>query len=329
MLSKIFSTSIIIILILLNSCSNSERPFKKISSSAKYHYGDTLPVSESVGFELNVNGEAAEADSYIIVDRKMFNIGVNNLEFTAEGENKKITRKVVVYPIEAPVDLDYRIIKEYHHNPDVFTQGLELFSGKIYESGGQYKKSKLFRYSLDMPNKKLEYSFDDDVFAEGLTVLGNNLYVLSWREHLIFKFNPENLELINRKKTPIDFEGWGLTNNGKHLIISDGSNSLFFLNPDDYSISKILQVYNNRGKLKYLNELEHVDDLILANSLDNSVVYGIDVNSGENLYEIDFKKLADIHKRQGVLNGIARLKNGNFLITGKNWDKMYEVEIDF
>jgi len=327
---KILSSLVLIYTIFIQSCERADIPFSKINTSTHYHFGDTLTLTKNYNFGLKVNGWPQKPGNEKFIDSSFYTIGDNTLEFLYEidGKTKITKRQIVVYPDVPPKNLKFHIVKSYNHGTSIYTEGLEEYEGNIYESAGEYKKSKLLKYHKTNSAKNKEYIYDNNIFAEGITILNDTLYGLSYREHKIFRFNPKDLELIDVKSTPIDFEGWGLTNDGKSLIMSDGTNSIYYLSPKDYSIKKILQVYNNRGKQIYLNELEYVDGLIYANIFTADVVVGIDANSGAVLYDLDFSEISSKHKKQGVLNGIAKLKNGNFLFTGKHWDKTYEVKID-
>ena len=330
MVTKVLSTLALIYIVILQSCERTEIPLSKINASTEYHFGDTLMVSDDVDFGVEVNGWPIKPGEEKFIDSSFYRIGENTLDFILEvdGETKNVKRKVIIYPSNAPIELSFDIIKSYNHGTDIYTEGLELYKGNIYESGGEYKKSRLIKYKITDSSNRKEYTYSKDIFAEGITILNDVVYGLSYREHKIFRFNPENLELIDVKNTPIDFEGWGLTNDGESLIMSDGTNNIYYLNPEDYSISKILQVYTNKGKQIFVNELEFVDGLIYANVFTKAYIVVINANTGAVLYKIDFSNISAMHKNQGVINGIAKLENGNFLITGKHWDKMYEIKID-
>ncbi|MCK5782407.1 MAG: glutaminyl-peptide cyclotransferase [Flavobacteriales bacterium] len=325
--SKLFIVVYFFYAIIFQSCDRVESPFSDINISTKYHFGDSLNVSTGIDYSLEING--VKAKSNIIVDSSVYRIGENTLKlsYKLDGEEKVIKRSIIVYPKYAPKELSYIIVKEYNHGTDIYTEGLEEYKGEIYESGGEYKKSKRIKYSIEKEKNRIEEKYTDDIFAEGITILNDTLYGLTYREYKIFKFDPISLKLLDVKKTPIDFEGWGLTNDGSDLIMSDGSNNIYYISPADYSIKKILQIYSNNGKLMYINELEYVDGLIYANVFMKDIIVVFEAESGSLLYKLNLHEIAVKHKKQGVLNGIAKLKNGNFLITGKHWDKLYEINI--
>lgn len=328
MISKISTLLVIVYTFAFQACERKKTPLADINTSTVYHFGDTLKISSDIDFELTVNN--IKINNNRIIDSSIFRIGENNLNFVYffEGKNKQAKRKIIVYPSNVVIQLKYEIIKQHSHGTDIYTEGLEQHEGKIFESGGEYKKSKLIKYSINSETEREKYEYDEDIFAEGITILNNKIYGLTYRKHKILTFRTDDLSLIDSRNTPIDFEGWGLTNDGKHLIMSDGTNNIFFLDPNSYSIEKILQVFDTTGKIKYVNELEFVDGYIFANVFTKDNIIIIDYNTGAVLYNIDFSNLAEKHRKQGVLNGIAKLDNGNFLITGKHWDTMYEINIE-
>lgn len=328
MISKILTTLVIIYTLAIQTCEREKKPFTDIDTSTVYHFGDTLKIWSDIDFDLTVNN--IKSKNKRTIDSTIFRIGENNLnfEYSFESKNKQAKRKVIVYPKNTPIELKYKVINTYNHGTDIYTEGLELYKGKIYESGGEYKKSKLIKYDIGSEEKIEFYEYDDDIFAEGITILNDKIYGLTYRKHKILTLNPDDLSLIDIRNTPIDFEGWGMTNDGKNLIMSDGTNNVYFLDPNSYSIQKILQVYNNKGPIKYVNELEYVDGLLFANVFTKDNIIVIDYKTGAVLYNLKFDNIAKKHKRQGVLNGIAKLNNGNFLVTGKHWNKMYEVSIE-
>jgi len=330
MIPKILTTLFVAYTLIFQACERTEVSFSKINKSTEYHFGDTLLVPSNYEFGVEVNGWPIKPGMERVVDSSFYVVGENNLKFTyqLDGKDKIAVRKVIVYPSKSPKELSYDIVKSYNHGTDIYTEGLELYNDKIYESGGEYKKSKLIKYSKIDEDSREEYVYPKNVFAEGITILNDTLYGLSYREHKIFRFNPNTLELIDAKNTPIDFEGWGLTNDGTSLLMSDGSNNVYYLNPKDYSIGKILQVYSHKGKIIYVNELEYVDGVIYANVFMQDIIIVIDAKTGAVLASLNLADISAVHKKQGVLNGIAKLENGNFLITGKHWDKMYEISID-
>lgn len=239
--------------------------------------------------------------------------------------------------IAAPA-LDYMIVAERTHKPILFTQGLQLENGFFYESSGLYGKSMLVTYPLGEPAStwaKLsapftkKYSLPAEFFAEGLTILDNKIYLLTWREGRLLIFDKAGLTHL--KTLNYQGEGWGLTHNGKQLIRSDGSNKLYFHNPDDFSTIKTLPIKDGQQAVAQLNELEFVDGFIWANIWHSDQIIKIDPATGSVVGKVDLaevRKKLNLTNNEQVLNGIAWDKEKNaFWVTGKNWPKMFLIKI--
>jgi glutamine cyclotransferase len=186
---------------------------------------------------------------------------------------------------------------------------------------------------LDFKNGKVIKNVDLDrsYFGEGITVLNNKLYQLTWRRGTGFVYNPNTLERISSFKYGKSKEGWGLCNDGKQLYKSDGTEAIWTLNPETLIEEDYIQVYTNKGKIGQLNELEWINGKIYANIYQRNGVAIINPKTGAVEGVIDFsplKKLVTQHPKLDVLNGIAyNSKTNTIFVTGKNWDKLFEIEI--
>lgn len=260
-------------------------------------------------------------------------LGIHTLQAEVYIDNKPITlnKNITVLNTQTPKIYKYNIINEYSHDINAYTQGLEFYKGTLYESTGQYGQSKL--RTLDFKNGKVIKNVDLDrsYFGEGLTILNDKLYQLTWRSGTGFVYNPETLERISSFKYGKSKEGWGLCNNGKQLYKSDGTEAIWTLNPETLVEEEFIQVYTNKGKIGQLNELEWIDGKIYANIYQRNGVAIIDPKTGAVEGVIDFsplKKLVTQHPKLDVLNGIAyNLETNTIFVTGKNWDKIFEVEV--
>ncbi len=240
-------------------------------------------------------------------------------------------KKVVVVNAEAPKLYTYEIVNTYPHDITSYTQGLEFYKGELYESTGQYGESKLRK--LDYKNGTVLENIDlsASYFGEGLSVLNDKIYQLTWKEGrgLVYDVNSfEQIETFNYGQSK---EGWGLCNDGQKFYKSDGTEYLWFLNPDTLAEEGSIQAYTNRGKLTNLNELEWVDGKIYANRYQKNGVAIINPKNGAIEAVIDFKALKKkVSKHQGldVLNGMAyNPETETLFVTGKRWDKLFEVKI--
>ena len=240
-------------------------------------------------------------------------------------------KKVVVVNAKPPKIYTYEIVNTYAHDITSYTQGLEFYKGDLYESTGQYGESKLRK--LDYKNGSVVKNVDlsSSYFGEGLSVLNDKIYQLTWKEGrgLVYDVNSfEQIETFNYGQSK---EGWGLCNDGQKFYKSDGSEYLWFLNPQTLAEEGSLQAYTNKGKLTNLNELEWVDGKIYANRYQKNGVAIINPQNGAIEAVIDFKALkTKVTKHQGldVLNGMAyNPKTKTLFVTGKRWDKLFEVKI--
>lgn len=221
---------------------------------------------------------------------------------------------------------DFRIEKKIPHSTGAFTQGLTYFNGHIYESCGKYGKS--FVQKLTVPDGKLvkKIKIPDKFFAEGSTLLNGKLYMCTWKKGVGFIFSSENLDLIS------DFyysgEGWGLTNNGKELILSDGSSFLKIIDSKKFKIKREIQILKNGKALENINELEFVNGHIYANIWKKDLIVIADLKTGGVIGEIDLSFPADKYREKGVLNGIAyNPEKKIFYLSGKNWPFIFAGKI--
>ncbi len=215
----------------------------------------------------------------------------------------------------------------YPHNQDSFTQGLFFHNGMMYESTGRYGYSAIMKnISIENGMYEKDYRFDSSIFGEGSVVLNNKLYMLTWKENRVFVINPDILAV--EKELPYSREGWGLTTDGRYLIASDGSSSLYFMD-EELNEVKTLTVTVNGEEASNLNELEFVDGFIWANVWMSDEILVIDKRSGKAVKVIEFGGLREEENADpnDVLNGIAyNPETEKIYITGKRWDTLYEFE---
>lgn len=246
-----------------------------------------------------------------------------------DGKSKDIDISFVVVSDITPTQMMYSKVATIPHDSKSYTQGLELLSNVLYESGGQYQMSSVRKVNPKNGTVIKNVDLPKDVFAEGLTILNGKIYQITWKEGACFIYD---LELNQLKKTSFrstNGEGWGLTNDGKSLIVSDGSHRLTYLNPETMAIEKVISVYGGNTEASYLNELEYVDGYIYANIYTTDQIAKIDASSGKVIAVADLSALKADNQDGEVLNGIAYLPNSKtFLVTGKNWKNMYEIKFN-
>lgn len=260
-----------------------------------------------------------------------FGVGIKtlNLIYTnSEGIENVDSRLIRILSDISPKKLKANILTTYSHNLNHFTQGLEFNDGKLYESTGLNGESKIAQISLNQDKPVLEKSIDSEYFGEGITILNNELYQITWQNQTCFIYDKNTFEL--KKKISYTGEGWGLCNNGEHIIMSNGSSQLTFRNPETFQIERTIDVYDNVGERMKLNELEYINGKIFANVWMLDIILEIDPQTGKVLSEIDCSEV--VSKGQGsgeVLNGIAyNSKTNKIYLTGKKWAKLLEVKFE-
>ena len=251
------------------------------------------------------------------------------------GGDKTVIEDDSIKPKPIPA-INYTVVAEYPHDTSAYTQGLEFYNGKLYEATGDYKTSSL--RITDYKTGKVEKKHmmgTDSIFGEGITIFKNKIYQLTWESNIVYVYDANNIDKPIKTFT-WPYEGWGITNNGTDLIISDGSSKLFFVNADDFRLKSTISVTENEDPVERLNELEYIDGFVYANIWQKDIIVKIDPTSGfiiakMDLKDFDKKFFADkiVPERTDVLNGIAYdSATKKFLITGKRWPKMFELKFN-
>ena len=232
-------------------------------------------------------------------------------------------------PEELTPYMTYEIIKTYPHAPQAFTQGLVYHQGVLYESTGLYGESSLRKVDLESGNVLARVDLPADYFAEGMVIFDDQIFQLTWRENTGFVYTLEDFSLIQQFSYPT--EGWGLTHDGQNLIFSDGSSTLYFMNPSTFEIMESIAVTYQDQAIMRLNELEYIRGEIFVNIWQTDDIVRIDPQTGQVLGWIDLRGILPEDLRTSetdVLNGIAYDQEGDRLfITGKRWPRLYEIRL--
>lgn len=262
-------------------------------------------------------------------------IACNNEENKTENISSEPT-------LPAPQNLSYTVVNAYPHDTAAFTQGLEWYGEILLESTGLYGKSTLRQVEPMNGKSKKQINNEKDIFAEGITVWRDTVYQLSWENHLIFLYDAKTLKLLGTKNW--NYQGWGITNDGNALIISDGSDKLYFVEPYSMQVKNILSVKDHMGPVNNLNELEMIEGYIYANRWQYEYILKIDPKNGNVVATID---LTDILRKNSksdlsylsqnnstaqingaVLNGIAyNAAKKTIFVTGKLWPEIFEIKL--
>jgi len=224
--------------------------------------------------------------------------------------------------------MTYEVLNIFPHDPQAFTQGLVYHEGYLYESTGLYGGSSLRKVELETGEVLRKVDLSEAYFAEGLALYEDRLFQLTWREGTGFIYGLEDFSLIDQ--FVYQTEGWGLTHDGERLIMSDGTNNLYFLDPNTLQITKTLEVTFMGEEIVRLNELEYIRGEIYANIWQTDYIVRIDPTTGDVLGWIDLGGILPEDLRGGtdVLNGIAYDQEGDRLfVTGKFWPQLYEIQL--
>jgi glutamine cyclotransferase len=239
---------------------------------------------------------------------------------------------VDVNTVPPPPAINYSVVNIYPHDTASFTQGLVWYNNSLYEGTGYRGFSKLLKVNLKDGKATKALSLDAVYFGEGITILDNKIYQLTWEEHKVLVYDATIFKKINEFVWPS--EGWGITHNGKELLISTGSSNLYVVNPADFKILRTIAVNDNNGPVANLNELEFVKGFVYANIWQSDYIVKINPADGKVVGRIDcsgllYKNSIPFDERhKDVLNGIAydSVKN-SFYITGKWWPALFEVKL--
>ena len=325
------------ILLILNCSSDLNSGFKiQIkSSSDKILLDDEIFINvispnnkiiDSIEYYLNgglVSNEVKLAD---------YKVGENNVsvKIFSNNETISINKKFDIYSNIEPEILTYNVISEYTHDKNAYTQGLEFYKNQLYESTGLNGKSTLRKSDYKSGEILNIVNLDYEYFGEGLTVINDKIYQLTWKNNIgiIYDLDFNKIGTFDYGKSK---EGWGLCNDGSFIYKSDGTNKIWVLDPETLQEIRFIEVLTNKSRIKNINELEYIDGKIYANTyqFNRDVVIVINPLNGVVERVIDFSGIRDRVSQKAdldVMNGIAYFE-GKMFVTGKNWDKLFEVEI--
>ena len=221
----------------------------------------------------------------------------------------------------------YKIVNTFPHDPQAFTQGLEFHDGYLYEGTGLKGKSSLRRVELRTGRVVQIHRLPSEYFGEGITILGDKIFQLTWQNGVCFVYDRRTFRQIAQFR--YDGEGWGLTNDGMRLIMSDGSEVITFRDPDTFAEVRKITVRAQGRPVKNLNELEYIEGEIWANIWYSDIIARIDPSTGIVKAWVDMEGLPVPNRDiEAVLNGIAYdRQNKRIFVTGKNWSKLFEIEL--
>jgi glutamine cyclotransferase len=256
--------------------------------------------------------------------------GVRLRVFFKGGGSENQSRQITLLSDMKPVEYGFSLVKEYPHDVEAYTQGLQYEDGWLYEGTGNYGTSSLRKVKLESGEVVKIRNLDPTLFGEGITLMGERIYQLTYKSQVGFIYDKSSFDEI-QKVYYQNKEGWGLTHNGKELIMSDGTHVIYFLDPGLFTVNRQIEVYNDQGPVQSLNELEYIHGKIWANRYYTDEIVIIDPETGKVEGRINLKgilKAGDRKSNTDVLNGIAWDEEGDRLfVTGKFWPKLFEIRL--
>ena len=334
--------------ITLSSCSETSYKFK-LNTTKK----TTLGKKAAIKFE-QIEGTAIDS-VHLYLDGKRINkneteltlntndIGIGKHAVSAvafyPNKSKKVNNSIEVLAAKAPKIYGYKLINTYPHDKKAYTQGLEYKDGYLYETTGRRGESTLRKVDVKTGEVLQKVDLNDKYFGEGMTIVNGKIYWLTWQARKGFVYDLETFKQLGSFDYNNSHEGWGLTHSKEALIKSDGTNKIWFLNPENLKEQKSIQVYTNSTPLDKLNELEYIDGKIYANywltqGKIKSTIAIIDAKTGavEGLVSLDALRNIVLKEQKlesdDVLNGIAfDAENNRLFVTGKHWGKLFEIEL--
>jgi glutaminyl-peptide cyclotransferase len=340
---KKYSILCLLTITLLSSC---DKPYKfkvEVPKSVKMNGSFTATLTEknnqpidSVQFFVNGIQYSTDAKHSFTLNSSKVGLGKHAIKALVfyPGKVKKVNSAVEVLSNITPAIYTYKIINTYPHDAKAYTQGLEYHNGFLYESTGRKGESSIRKVDIKTGKVLQKIDINNRYFGEGITIFNDKIHFLTWQSKKGFVYDLNTLQQEKEFNYNKSVEGWGLTHNDSELIKSDGTHKIWFLDPETHQEKRAIQVYHHKGKVKDLNELEFINGDIYANYWKKPTIAIIDPATGAvkglaNLAGLqnEVKKTQKLEV-DDVLNGIAfDAKNNRIFVTGKNWAKLFEIEL--
>ena len=350
--------SFILLAVLFSSCEDKEKDksglFSITTSPSKAQFSSDETAVLSIS---NTQNKTIDSIVYFANDKKVGSVtGVKTVTFSLndeklgyqnlkalvyyENEYAEVTHRIELISKTEPKLLKYTLVNTYPHDIKAYTQGLEFHRDTLYEGTGNgagnstgikgISSLRKTNYKTGEVYKKVEYP--EQIFGEGITILNNKVYQLTWQNLVGFIYDADTFKEIKRFNYSKRIQGWGLCNDGKMLYQSDGTEKIYTLNAETLQIEGNINVYSGVNKIKAVNELEWIDGKIYGNIYQKDAIAIINPKNGaveSVIYLGDLKKLVTQHPDIDVLNGIAyNPKTKTLFVTGKNWDKLFEIRVE-
>lgn len=342
-MKKIALFTLLLSFFFLTSCDKSYKFTLNVTKKNTLNDKVNITLKEENNQQINnvqffVNGKEISSDgNSLTLNAKDFGVGKHVVSALAfyPGKTKKINNSFEVFADKKPAIYTYEIVNSFPHDTKAYTQGLEYYNGFLYETTGRRGQSTLRKVDIKSGKVLQKIDLDKQYFGEGMTILNDKIYWLTWEAKKGFVYDLKTFELEKEFDYKNSKEGWGLTNDGEELIKSDGTNKIWFLDPQTLKEKRSIQVYSNDRAVDNINELELINGKLYSNKYQKNTIVIIDVKTGAVIGLADLrpleKEMAKTQKlvdQDEVLNGIAYDKeNDRLFVTGKNWGKLFEIKL--
>ena len=340
--------SIILLGISLASCGDTKKGENSIFTIDNTNFKAQYQPQEllHIGI-LNPNDKAVDSIIYYVNDKKIDSkkgldkvafelkdqkLGYQNLKALVYfgGENSEATARIELVSNVAPKLLKYKIVNTFPHDTTSFTEGLEFYKDTLYESTGLKGNSYFRKYDYRTGKVYKQINLDAKYFGEGITFINDKMYQLTWQEKTGFIYNAKTLKLEKTFTYDKDIEGWGMTNDGKYIYQTDKTEKIWKMDPNTQKMIDYINVYSGDSKIKSINELEWINGKIYTNVWQKDAIAVVNPNNGavEGILNLSGLRKSINATADDYLNGIAyNPKTKTIFVTGKNWDKMFEITV--
>ncbi|WP_310595729.1 glutaminyl-peptide cyclotransferase [Flavobacterium sp.] len=339
---------IILLGTILSNCGGAKKENNSLFTFDTAHFKEQYQPQESIELNLlNPNSKEVDSVVYFVNDAKISSakglgkisfelknqkLGYQNLKAIIyyEGENTEATDRVELVSNVEPKLLKYTVVNTFAHDTASFTEGLEFHNDTLFESTGQKGNSYFRKYDYKTGKVYKQTNLDAKYFGEGITFVNNKLYQLTWQEKTGFVYNATTLKLEKTFTYKKDIEGWGMTNDGKYIYQTDGTEKIWKMDPATLEMIDYINVYSGNAKIKSINELEWINGQIYSNVWQKDAIAVVNPTNGSVKGVLDMSGLRKFIKNPTaeVLNGIAyNPKTKTIFVTGKNWDKLFEIKV--
>ena len=334
----------ILLALLASSCGDPKKMFTINNKQLKAQYKTNERLNLQV---LNANNTAIDSVGYVINDKKVGHsagnaifsfalknqkLGFQNIIATVyfDGKTEIDSTKIEIISEIAPKPVAFEVVNSFKHDTLAFTEGLEFFKDTLYESTGLKNLSFIRKYDYKTAKVYKQIEVEKQYFGEGITIINNKMFHLTWQDKTGFIYNAGNFNKIKSFTYDKPIEGWGMTNDGTNIYQSDGTEKIWKMNPENQKLIEYQNVYAGATKIESLNELELINGKLFANIWQKDAIAIINPENGkvEGILNLASLRKKVKNKTAEVLNGIAyNPKTKTIFVTGKNWDSLFEIRI--